>query len=179
MILHSFLNWHVLLSEVKLKLKLRFHQNFKWKIKLSLRNIIKQRWSFVDRSVCKSVRHHSHTQTKEPITSKFGKEILERVSERTSKRFFQKNNLDVLKLFSWIFGQITFFHFMILCIYAWNLRPTAPKFGIEILKRDFEKNLKQFFQKLFYFKFLWISIQAINPVKNYKFSQNYACFCSK
>ena len=39
-------------------------------------------------SVCKSACVHVHTQTRRPTGSKLGREILERVFEKTSKRFF-------------------------------------------------------------------------------------------
>ena len=40
-----------------------------------------------------------------------------------------------------------FIYFTILCVFALYLRSTTPEFSIEILKRDFEKTLKRFFQK--------------------------------
>ena len=57
-------------------------------------------------SVYKSVCVHAHAQTKRPTASKFGTELLERVFEKTSKLFFFKIDLDilkrVLKIYSWI-----------------------------------------------------------------------------
>ena len=47
-------------------------------------------------NVCKSVFVHDHAQTKKPIASKFGTEMLERVFEKISKR--QTNNRSVVFL---------------------------------------------------------------------------------
>ena len=47
-------------------------------------------------SVRKSVWVHAHAETKRPIASKFGTEILEKVFEEASKRVFQ-NQLNFLK----------------------------------------------------------------------------------
>ena len=48
-------------------------------------------------SVCKSVCVHAHVQTKKPIASTFNTEILEKVFEMSSKRFFKKIDLDFLE----------------------------------------------------------------------------------
>ena len=101
-------------------------------------------------SVCKSVCVHVHAQTKRPLVSKFCTDILEKVFEKTSKRFKKKIDLDFLKLFLTIFSWRQTILFTILSILVWYSMSTAPKFNIEILQRNFKKILKRFFQKLFY-----------------------------
>ena len=74
-----------------------------------------------------------------------------------------------------------FFYFTIFRIFERYLRSTALKFSIEILKRNFEKTFKRFFQKLFQIIYRGTSKSRIffwvtNHLKIYQSSQNLAMF---
>ena len=100
-------------------------------------------------SFCKSVCLSTHS------CSNDGAYSFEIWYRDTSKDFsddleaiFSKIKLDFLKQFFPFFVQVILY-LTILYIYAWYSRPSAPKFGIEILKVDIEKISKGFFQKSF------------------------------
>ena len=80
---------------------------------------------------------HALAHRKRPTASKFRTEILENVFEIFKRRNFQKS------IFSLIF-YASYYFILRIFVNMWYSRPAAPKFGIEILKRDFEKTLKQF-----------------------------------
>ena len=67
-------------------------------------------------------------------------------SDKNRSTFFRMILKTIFLDFStWIF----LFYFTILRVFAWFSRFAAPKFGIEVLNRDFEKTLKRFLQKPF------------------------------
>ena len=74
--------------------------------------------------------------------------MLPNLVQRNYKGFFRKLSsfLIILKnILEFLYNLL--FYFMVLCIYVQYSRRAAPKFATEILKKDFENTLKQFFFK--------------------------------
>ena len=137
--------------------------------------IIKRRWSFV----CPSVNQSVYT-----LTLKQRGLQLQNLVKRYWRRFLRRPPRDFFKnrsgFFRMIFKNI-FLDFTILLIFAWLSR---SKFGIEILKRDCDKNLKRFFQKSFEIidrgtSKSKIFVRFTSDVKLYQLSRNLDVFCSK
>ena len=105
--------------------------------------IMKRRGNFICPSV--NVCVHAHVQTQEAYSFKIWyRDTIEGFWEDL-QAIFSKIYLGFLKI---IIYKL-YFHFTIFCIYAWYLKPISPKFGIEILKRNFETTSKRFRQKSF------------------------------
>ena len=145
--------------------------------------IMKRRGNFVCQSVNQSVYMFTFKQRGlqlRNLIQRYWRGFLKRPQRVFFKKLIQISQNDLKKHFFEFYFKL-FFYFIILCIFAWYTRSTVPKFSIQILKRDFEKTLKRFFQKSFQFIYkdsskCRIFVWVISHVKIYQLSQNLDIF---
>ena len=146
------------------------------RIKIKLRNI-KQRWSFLCKSVCKSVCHHAQMKGLNSFEIQY-RNTREGFWEDFKNQF--KNQSRCCKIiYKILFGAnyiFSFHDFLYLCLALVTYSSEIRYKGIS--RRPWRK----IFSKVILFKIclsVWIFVRAINHINLLNSHKIWICFCSK